>query len=168
MLKQQFVSAEQNVTEIFLGSIAGVSFLYGIICKTIGFAKPNKLRGKLEGFITFEHNAIIVEKQIYRLEEVKKIEISNEDYYGRMIATTGGDFNSPLSNGVDNKLQIVLITEQVKSYYFEMYNPDDLQKVKNELINYCRNGKLPFSNLTYLLGIDSEEELQEMKKIIQI
>lgn len=74
-----------------------------------------------------------------------------------------GNFNASYSNGVDNELLIELNSSVVKVYNFEIYNSADFQKIKPELINYYLQGKLEFSILTNLLGLEKNEEIIDFK-----
>jgi len=51
-------------------------------------------------------------------------------------------------------------------YNYELYYPDDLQKNRNELINYYKHGKLDFLNLVDILGI-SKKEIPEFREDIE-
>ncbi|HEX9150580.1 MAG TPA: hypothetical protein VF842_00760 [Flavobacterium sp.] len=142
-------------------------FFLGILLQLIRFSKPDPLRGELDGFIAFNVDEIIVDKCVFKLDEISKIEISNEDYYGKRIGSSKGNFNSNVSNGVDNKLSIVLKNGEKKIYYYELYNSSDLQKVRNELINYNLKDKLDFENLSYVLGEKNSSEIAEFKLEIE-
>jgi hypothetical protein len=141
------------------------AFFLGIILKLFRIFKPDPLRGELDGFLTFELNQITAEEKIFKLDEIKKIRITNDDYYGKLIGS-GKSFNSNLSNGVNNLCEIILLDGTSFVYNYELYNSDDLQKIKNELINYYKQSKLDFQNLTDILGVSSKES-QEFRKSIE-
>jgi len=164
-LKQK-LGFERSFFDEFVIGIFVLTFFIGIVLSIRGFGKPDPLRGRLNGFITFEKEKIIFDQQIFRLEEFKKIEITNNDYYGRIKSSSKGNFNSTRSNGVDNKIEITFCNGEKKIFYFELYNSNDLEKVKEELINYYLNGKLHFLNLIDVLGITKYEEIQDFKKEI--
>ena len=143
-----------------------LTFFVGFVLKIRGFSIPDPLRGSLNGFIIFEKEKIVFNQQTFHLEELKKIEITKNDYYGRIKSNSKGNFNSIRSNGVDNKINITFFNGEKKEFYFELYNSNDLQKVKDELINYYLNGKLHFLNLIDVLDITEYEEIQVFKKEI--
>lgn len=140
------------------------AFFLGLILKLFRIIKPDPLRGKLDGFLTFEPHKIIAGDTAFPMEEIKKVRITNDDYYGKAYRT-GRSFNSNLSNGVDNVCEITLLDGSVFQYNYELYYPNDLQKNKNELISYYKNGKLDFNNLVDILGI-SKKEIQEFRENI--
>ena len=164
-LKQK-LGFEKNFFDEFVIGVFILTFFIGIVLSVRGFAKPDPLRGVLNGFITFEKEKITFDQQIFRLEDFKKIEITNNDYYGRLKSYSKGNFNSTISNGVDNKIEITFYNGEKKMFYFELYNSEDLQKVKEELINYYLNGKMHFLNLIDVLGITKYEEIQNFKEEI--
>lgn len=142
-------------------------YICGIILSLIGIPKTEPLQGKLEGFLTFEMDSIQIENESFLLEKIKTIEITNNDYYGKLVGSSKGNFNSVYSNGVNNNIKIKLYTDEVKICNYELYNSNDLQKIRSELINYYLNGKIEFENLANILGQKShKEELKiEIEKI---
>jgi len=151
----------------FLGLLMISAFCLGVVLKLFKLAKPDPLRGKLEGFITFNTDEIIADECIFKLDEIKKIEITNNDYYFKSTGSSRGNFDSNLSNRVDNQLIITPTNGEKKLSYYELYNSDDLQKVRKELINYNLKGKLDFQNLTNLLGITKDKERHEFQSELQ-
>lgn len=148
----------------FFGFSIGISLLIAISLMLIGKVKSPPLRGKLDGFISFDKNRIIVNHEVFYLTDIKIIKITNDDYFGKIKYLGKGDFNASFSNGVDNELLIELNNSEVKLYNFEIYNSDDFQKVKNELVVYYLNEKLEFSILLNLLGLEEKEEIDNFKK----
>ena len=150
-----------NVT----GYFGIVAFAIGILARGIGFFIRPPLRGTLDGFIELNINGVKIDQKYYPLSEIKKINISNDDYYGKRINLDRSNLNSTISNGVNNELEITLTSGVVEKCYFQLYYPNDLQKNKNELINYYKAEKLDFNILTNTLGIE-KNEVEEFKKNI--
>lgn len=146
-----------------LGWMAVSTWIIALLAMLYGLMRPPPLRGTLNGFITFENDKILVGDKVYLLNDIKLIKISNEDYYGRNKRRGRGDFNASYSNGVDNELIIILNSDTVDSFHFELYNAADLQKVRKELINYYRQGKLEFSDLCNILGLTKSDEMEYFK-----
>jgi hypothetical protein len=142
-----------------------VAFATGILARGIGFFIKPPLRGTLDGFIELNISGIKIDQKYYPLSEIKKINISNDDYYGKRINLDRSNLNSTISNGVNNELEITLASGAVEKCYFQLYYPNDLQKNKNELINYYKAEKLDFNILTNTLGIE-KNEVEEFKKNI--
>ena len=153
-------------TELFsraLGWAVAISWLMALSAMLIGKFKSPPLRGILEGFISFQNDKIIVENEIFNLNDIKRIKLTNDDYYGKIRYLGRGNFNASYSNGVDNELLIELNSSVVKVYNFEIYNSADFQKIEPELINYYLQGKLEFSLLTNLLGLEKNDEINDFK-----
>lgn len=146
-----------------LGFAVATSWLIALLAMLIGKIKSPPLRGKLAGFISFNKDNITVEKEVFNLNDIKRIKITNDDYYGKIKYLGRGNFNASFSNGVDNELLIELNSSKTKLYNFEIYNSADFQKIKPELITYYLQGKLEFSILTNLLGLEKDEEVSDFK-----
>lgn len=154
---------ENNFLNNFLLGIMLLTVICGIICGLIGIPKTEPLQGELNGFLTFEMDSIQIHKEIFYFEKIRNIEISNDDYYGKLVGNTKGNFNSPRSNGVSNYIKIKLYSGEFKNCYYELYNSDDFQKIRRELINYYLNGKIEFENLANVLGEKTQHEIEEFK-----
>jgi hypothetical protein len=154
---------EKNFLNNFILGIMLLTFACGIILGLIGIPKTEPLQGELDGFLTFEMDSIQIHNEIFYFEKIRNIEISNDDYYGKLVGNTKGNFNSPRSNGVSNYIKIKLYSGEFKTCNYEMYNSDDFQKVRSELINYYLNGKIEFENLANVLGEKSQREIEEFK-----
>lgn len=154
---------EKNFLNNFLLGIMLLTFACGIILRLIGIPKTEPLQGELDGFLTFGIDFIQIHNEIFHFEKIRNIEISNDDYYGKLIGNSKGNFNSSSSNGVNNYVRIKLYSGEFKTCYYELYNSDDFQKIRRELINYYLNGKIEFENLANVLGEKSQHEIEEFK-----
>ena len=158
---EKILKTEQFIS--LLGWAVAISWLIALIAMLVGGFKAPPLRGRLDGFISFDKDKITVEKEVFNLNEINRIKITNDDYYGKIKYLGRGNFNASYSNGVDNELLIELNSSQVKVYDFEIYNSADFQKVKPELITYYLEGKMKFNDLTNLLGYEKADEISDFK-----
>ncbi|ENA1793460.1 hypothetical protein ABF176_000256 [Flavobacterium psychrophilum] len=158
---------EKNFLNNALLGIVFIAVICGIILGVIGIPKTEPLQGKIDGFLTFEMNSIIIGNELFEIEKIKNIEISNDDYYGKIVASVKGNFNSPRSNGVANFIKLKLYSGELKMCNYELYNSNDIQKIRDELINYYLNGKIEFDILANVLGEKSESEIAELKLEIE-
>ncbi len=154
---------EKNFLNNFILGIMLLTFTCGIILRLVGIPKTEPLQGELDGFLTFEMDSIQIHNEIFYSEKIRNIEISNDDYYDKLVGGSRGNFNSARSNGVGNYLRIKLYSGEFKTCYYELYNSDDFQKIRRELINYYLNGKIEFQNLANVLGEKSQREIEEFK-----
>lgn len=167
ILKNGSGTLEKNVLNNTLLGIMLITFVCGMILRLIGIPKAEPLQGEIDGFITFEMNSIQIGNQVFEIEKIKNIEISNDDYYGKIVASGKGNFNSPKSNGVENFIKLKLYSGELKICNYELYNSNDIQKIRDELINYYLNGKIEFENLANVLGENSRREIAELKLEIE-
>ena len=151
------------VAGIFGGGIA-ILALVALFWSIFGIAHPDSLKGSLEGFIVFKNDAIEIGKETLPINILKNIEISNEDYYGKRRLRSRGDFNSTFSNGVKNSIIITLLSNEQKTYNFQLLNSNDFQNVRKELIEYHKQRKITFENICKVLGEESKKEIDEFKK----
>ena len=124
---------------------------------------PDSLKGSLEGFIVFKIDGIDIGNETYTMNSIKNILISNEDYYGKMIYRSRGDFNSTFSNGVDNYLTLTLLSGEKRTYNFQLLNSNDFQNNRKELIEFYKQGKITFENICKVLGEESKKEIDDFK-----
>ena len=166
LLKQYFFNPEKGLfDEIIMKLMLGL-FLLGLILKTIGLTKPKILDEEFSGFLEFYKDYIIIDDERFKIEEIKSIEISNNDYYGKPQEATG--FDSSLSNGVNNQILLRLNSGKTKSYNFELYNEHDMTKIEEELFYYYSKGKIDFFELAKILKIESKTEIEEFRNQISL
>ena len=84
-----------------------------------------------------------------------------------MVTSVKGNFNSPRSNGVANFIKLKLYSGELKMCNYALYHSNDIQKIRDELINYYLNGKIELDNLANALGEKSESEIAELKLEIE-
>jgi hypothetical protein len=145
---------------IFLG------FGLSIFLKWFQLVIRKTLKGEISGLIEFHKDSIIVEHEKYLLSEIDKIELSTEDYLDRPEPVMYGDFNPTLSTGTDNYCRMVLKNGTSKEVYFQIEMKNDFLKLREELIEYHRQGKFSWLKLIEHLKIDKYEEIQEFKQTL--
>lgn len=161
LLKHNFFNLEKEVfDEIILKLMLGLIFI-GFILKTIGLVKQKKLNGEFSGFLEFHKEYIAIDMEKFKIDEIKSIEISNNDYYGKL--NDGKGFEKSLSNGINNQILLILNSGAIKSYNFELYNEYDIGKNEKELVFYYSRGKIEFSELIKILKIKNKLEIEEYR-----
>ncbi len=135
-----------------------LAFVAGFILKLLGLSKIEPLKGKLDGFLIFDKDFIQAKDDVFPIETIRKIQISNEDYYGKLARISGGNFEPALSNGTNNFLVIYFESFQTKQIQYELLNSDDFLKIRETLINYHLKGKIDFWELAKVLGEKSTNE----------
>lgn len=153
-----YKEVDKSLMYIFLFAFIGAT-----IYKFSKIARPEKLNGKLEGFLEFKTDSIIINETEYKIEEIERINITNNDFYCKHIGS-GSGFDSNLSNGVDNHLTLILKSKQKIQCQFEMYNEYDMGKNDDILINYYSHGKLNFEQLLTIFKVKGKKEIEDFKE----
>ncbi|EJG02533.1 hypothetical protein [Flavobacterium sp. F52] len=162
LFKQEVLNLEHNfIDEIFIWFTVG-TFMFGAILKFYNLNKTEPLRGKFEGYLSFEKESITVGNEIYPIERIRKIQISNDDYVGRLAHISSGNLGPALSNGTNNFVIIYFESGTSKRYDFELINSDDFQKVRETLICYHLIGKIDYWELANVLGEKSTSEIRSL------
>jgi hypothetical protein len=149
--KEKFLQIDRNLFDTIFLLIAGLAFVSGLITKIKGFTEIEPLHGKLDGDLVFENDFIQAKDVVFTLEEIRNMQISNNDEYGKLVNTSKGNFGPALSNGTRNYIVIFLESGKTRKFYFELLNLDDFQKLREILIDYHLLGKIDFWELAHVL-----------------
>jgi hypothetical protein len=164
-INKSYKNPIQDSVNKYIGIIGLTLFIARTLYKFSRFAKPEKLNGELVGFLEFKSNSIIIDKEEYKIDEIEKINIVNNDFYGKGNGSSSG-FNSNLSNGVDNYLTLILKDKRKISCMFEMYNEYDMGKLDEIIISYYSKGKLDFDDLIRIFKVKGDRKIEDFKKSI--
>lgn len=167
LFKQKVLNLEENLFDKIFIWITFSAFLFGLVTKFIGLTKIEPLRGNLNGYLTFEKEFINVNDEIYLLEKIKKIQITNDDYSGKLVNISKGNLGPALSNGINNFIIIFLESGKTKKYQFELINSNDFQNVRTTIIEYYIKNKIDFWELANILGEKSTQEIAELTNEIE-
>ncbi len=163
LFKEKFLQLEKDfIDEILMALMIGV-LIFALIIKFINFTNIESLNGKLEGFLSFNMDSITVGDEIYLLEKIRTIKISNEDFTGKLVNTTGGNFGPALSNGTNNFIIIFFESGKPKRIQFKINNSSDFQKIKPELINLYHCKKIDFEELALILNVKGSQKREQLK-----
>lgn len=166
LAKQHFFNPEKGLFEDVIMKLMFGLFILGFVLKTIGLTKAKTINGELNGFLEFYKDYIIINQEEFKIDEIKSIEISNNDYYGKPDGLSG--FDSSLSNGIHNQILLRFNSGISKTYNFELYNEYDMEKVEEELFYYYSKGKIDFFELAKILKIKSKTEIEEFRNKISL
>lgn len=157
---------ENQFDKVFIWIPIGI-FCFGLVLKLNNMSKSESLHGNLEGYLSFENDFIKVNEEIILIEKIRNIQISNNDYIGKLVNFSKGNFGPALSNGTNNFIIIFLESGKTIKYQFEMINSDDFQKIRKTLIDYYIQKKIDFWELANVLEEKSSEEIAELTKEIE-
>lgn len=162
LFKQEVINPEPNFIDEIFAWLAVSTFMFGVILKFYNSNKTEPLRGRLDGYLSFEKESITIGNEIYPIEEITKIKISNDDYVGRLAHISSGNLGPALSNGTNNFIIIYFEPGRSKRYDFELINSDDFQKERETLIYYHIIGKIDYWELVQVLGEKSNSETRAL------
>ena len=157
-VKERILNLESNLFDkIFQWTIV-LTLMCGLATKLKGFTQIEPLNGKIDGFLIFDQQFIKVKNEVFPIETIRKIQISNEDYRGKLSRISKGNFGPALSNGTNNFIIIFFESGKTKKIKFELQNSNDFQIIRETLIDYHLIGKIDFWELAQVLGEKSTSE----------
>lgn len=165
-LKKEVFHFENNIIDKIFQFILIITLIISLITMFMGLTQVKPLRGKLNGYLVFNENFIEIKEEIFMLENIKKIQISNEDYIGKRESPRG-NFGPCLSNGTNNFIVIFLNSGLTKRFQYELCHSNDFQKIRSILIHYYSKEKIDFWELANILGEKSSSEIRDFKKEIE-
>lgn len=125
-----------------------------MLCLMISYSIYKPLKGKITGDLTFEDDQMVVDDKIFKLTDLKAIDFSFSDYYGKSSMYVR-DFDPKLSQGVDNYVSFTDSKNQSQTIYFRVqgeHGKDALAPFINEVIKLK---KMEFKRGADVLGIES-------------
>jgi hypothetical protein len=167
LFKQKVLNLEKNFIDVTFSSLAVSAILFGVILKFYNLSKCEPIRGIILGYLSFEKDKITVCDEIYSIQKIRNIKISNDDYSGKLVHTSSGNLGPALSNGTRNFIIIYFESGESKRHEFVQINSNDFQKVRQELIYYYHLGKIDFDDVANVLGEKSRNEIKEFKLEIE-
>ena len=99
-----------------------------------------ELKGELSGEIIFTNEKIQIADKTFILDDIRLIKFSGFDYVDQPII-----YNFPdglFSNGVNNKLVIILHSGAVISTRFQRKYPNEMRKISKQLAYYYNSKKI--------------------------
>ena len=166
-VKGKILNLESNLFDrIFQWTIV-LTLICGLVTKFKGFTQIAPLNGKIDGFLIFEQQFIKVKDEVFPIETIRKIQISNEDYHGKLSRISKGNFGPALSNGTNNFIVIFFESGKTKRFQFELLNSNDFQNIRETLIDYHLIGKIDYWELAQVLGEKSTSDTLDLTSEIE-
>ena len=136
--------------------------IFMIYAKISSYFNRENIPGKFNGKLTFSFNSISIKNSEYSLSEITKVHIVACDYTDRLNSLYG--FDGHRSNGIDNSIEITLNNLEIIHSNFQLNYENQLWKIENILIHYCKNNKLSYYNLLNILNLTDYNQIQKFKK----
>lgn len=162
LIKREVFGFEENFLDKILIVLIVAAFGIGFCLMLANLGKVKPLRGYFDGDLVFAEGGIKIKDRFLPLETIKKIQISNNDYYGR-LSTSRGNLGPTLSNGTSNHLTIFFEDGKTEQHRYQLQISDDFQRIRKILVVYQSMGKIDFWHLANILGEKSNKEIAELK-----
>lgn len=166
LLIDKVFNLEKSILSKTLAWMCVITFSVGVILKFLNMGRVKPLHGELIGFIFFDDNSILINDREIFLSDLKKIYITNDDYYGKLVEISRGNFGPSLSNGTNNFVELVFLDNSREKYQYELVNQYDFFNIKSSLIKYHLAGKIDFEDLASLIYAKSSREKKYLKEEI--
>lgn len=151
-------SAFENILGSFL-LLLGIFMIYAKIRSYFYRENPP---GKFNGTLTFSLNSISIGNSEFSVNEIEKLHIVASDYTDRLNSLYG--FSGNRSHGIDNSIEITLDNSKRIRVNFQLNYEDQLWKIENILIHYCKINKLSYYNLLNILNLTDYNQIQKFKQ----
>ncbi len=125
------------------------------------------LKGKLEGYINFNKDAIEIDTEIYNLSDIRKIELKTGDYLGLEIGyrSFSDYFEDTFSQGVDNLLILHLNNNTTVKTRFQQLEACELRQIEDIILEYYLKGKISYLQTVEILCLSSSDEWSKLKQL---
>lgn len=161
-----FKNKEYADIEIYIVWIAVIFMIVSIIVNITSYYRYKPLEGKIEHEIILDENEIIIRNEKIKIEEIKNIEITNDDFLDFIIPYARYIMIGRISHGVNNEIKITLNNNQMYHLYYQQDKYHDMQNAKELLKHYYSKGIITLKNLLYVLGIEENEEIISFKETL--
>lgn len=158
-ISNHFFNSKFESIIILLGIVFIISILY---LKITSYSKRRRLHGKFIGKLYFTPDSIFLNNIELSLKDIDIIRFDASDYEGSLISIYGFDGN--LSNGTDNIIEIKLKNSTKIKSQFQLNYENQLWKIEEILVYYCKLKKLNYYNLLNILNLEDYDQIQNFKK----
>ena len=131
------------------------------------FYRYKPLEGKIEGEIELTETEIIIKSEILKIDDIKNIKITNDDFLDFMDRYRKYIIIGRKSYGINKEINITLNNRKKYIINYQQDDNHDMQNSKELLKYYYSKGKIEMENLLYVLGIVDEDEKKEFKKTLR-
>lgn len=145
----------QIISKVF-SIIWGIGLLLG----NTNFIKMKSINGKLEGYIEFLENIVIINGRCFPYNEIENVNFSIEDYKGKTQYLTRS-FNAQISQGVENFLSFEHSNRRKAKIYFQLKNSTQTSELHPFITTLIRLQKIHFLRGIEILGLTDYNEIQE-------
>lgn len=120
--------------------------------------------GSLNGELSFYRDKIMIGENIIPIEQIRMINIKNDDFMGKEVKEFGEFKREEGSFGVNNIITIQDKNQEFFETKFKQESRKEFENMRPILLEYANQGILDYEDLIYLLKIEYDIDKQELKK----
>ncbi len=152
---------------IFLVSILCIFSFICMFLNVTSYYRYRPLEGRIKNEIELKETEIIIRNERIKIEEIKNIEITNDDFLNFRERHSIHVIIGRKSYGVNNEIKITLNDNKVLKINYQQDNDHDMQNSNELLKHYYSKGIISIENLLYVLGIVDEDEKNQFKRTLE-
>lgn len=119
-----------------------------------------------DGRCFFNEKYIQINDEVYNIEDIIRLEITNYDIPGRQQGSVY-ELDAAWSSGTNNFITIYFENWQFVKKQFVLISESQFHKVQTELICYLKRGVLTEHEVLSLLRIQDYDEIQIFRRMVQ-
>lgn len=120
--------------------------------------------GSLNGELSFYRDKIMIGENIILIDQIRLLNIKNDDYVGKEVREFGEFKREEGSFGVNNSITIQDRQQKFFETRFKQESRKEFDKMRPILLEYAKKGILDYEDLVYLLKIEYDIDKNELKQ----
>lgn len=129
----------------------------------VGLWRYRPLNGNYNGELEFGEDYFKINDKQIKLNEINKIDVKIQDYYGMQTRSRGSAFSPGLSQGINNYLEYIDHDSINNKIFFKLSVKNQQKELETFIISAIRLNKMTFLRGIDLLGIEDYDEIQKFK-----
>lgn len=124
-------------------------------------------KGITSGEVTFYKDKIFIGDKMIPIDQVKMINIKNDDFVGNEVRDFGEFKREEKSFGVNN---FITVQNQMNTFFetqFKQKTRKEFENMREILLEYYKNGLFDYEDLVYIMKIEYDLEKSELKKDLE-
>ncbi|GEM_PF-358243 len=124
-------------------------------------------KGITSGEVTFYKDKIFIGDKMIPIDQVKMINIKNDDFVGNEVRDFGEFKREEKSFGVNN---FITVQNQMNTFFetqFKQKTRKEFENMREILLEYYKNGLFDYEDLVYIMKIEYDLDKSELKKDLE-
>jgi len=151
---QRYICGHMDSLSILNNQIVSV-FLITMYYLFVSFFTYQSLNGSLSGKILFENSSLVIQGEVFDLQDINELDLALGDYYGKKPLRLYKSVNPMLSQGVGNYITFTDKTGQTHVVYFKLENQNSCLSLTAFVNKAVKLNKMSVHDAIELLGIEN-------------